>query len=117
MSGKVRSSQMGLGMGVSFTGMGPEDFEKLWRFAPPTADAKSPVKAPAIRSLPFRQRAASRNNEARVTARSYGSADSDSLDLSPTAEALDALVRLLLHKEIFTRSELSEELEKSKIVK
>ena len=117
MSGKVRSSQMGLGMGVSFTGMGPEDFEKLWRFAPPTADAKAPVKAPPIRSAPFRQSAASRNNEARVTARSYGSADSDHLDLSPTGEALDALVRLLLRKEIFTRGELAEELEKSKIVK
>src|SRR5271154_385584 len=117
MSGKVRSSQTGLGMGVSFTGMGPEDFEKLWRFAPPTADAKSPAKAPAIRPVPFRQSAASRNNEAKVTARSYGLADSDYLDLSPAGEALDALVRLLLRKEIFTRGELAEELEKSKIVK
>ncbi len=117
MSGKVRSSQMGLGMGVSFTGMGPEDFEKLWRFAPPTADAAAPVKAAPIRPVPFRQSPQQRESTSRSTVRSYGSNESDSLDLSPTGEALDALVRLLLHKEVFTRGELAEELEKSKIVK
>jgi len=117
MSGKVRSSQTRLGMGVAFTGMGPEDFEKLWRFAPPTADATTPAKAAPMRPMPLRQSAPSRSNATRVNARSYAAADSDSLDLSPTAEALDALVRLLLRKEVFTRCDLAEELEKSKIVK
>lgn len=102
MSGKVRSSQMGLGMGVSFTGMGPEDFEKLRRFVPPIADAPAPVKPAPIRPVPFRQSAPPRNNVAGATARSYGSTESDSLDLSPTGEALDAFVRLLLRKAIFT---------------
>jgi PilZ domain len=116
MSGKVRSSQMGLGMGVAFTGMGPEDFEKLWRFAPPTADAPA-AKGPPSRPATFRQSAPPRESASRVSARSYGATDSGSLDLSPTGEALEALVRLLLHKEVFTRGELAEELEKSKIVK
>jgi hypothetical protein len=117
MSGKVRSSQMGLGMGVSFTGMGPEDFEKLWRFAPPTSDAAVPAKAPPTRTAPFRHSAPLRESTTRPASRSYGATESESLDLSPTAEALDALVRLLLHKEIFTRGELAQELEKSKVVK
>lgn len=117
MSGKVRSSQMGLGMGVAFTGMGPEDFEKLWRFAPPTADASAPAKTPPSRPATFRQSAPPRESASRASARSYGATDSESLDLSPTGEALEALVRLLLHKEVFTRGELAEELEKSKIVK
>lgn len=117
MSGKVRSSQMGLGMGVSFTGMGPEDFEKLWRFAPPTPDAALTAKAPPMRATPFRQSAPLRESATRPGSRSYGTTESESLDLSPTAEALDALVRLLLHKEIFTRGELAQELEKSKVVK
>jgi hypothetical protein len=117
MSGKVRSSQVGLGMGVSFTGMGPEDFEKLWRFAPPTSDAAVPSKGPPTRPAPFRQNPPLRERAPQLSARSYGATESDSLDLSPTAEALDALVRLLLHKEIFTRGELAQELEKSKVVK
>jgi hypothetical protein len=117
MSGKVRSSQMGLGMGVSFTGMGPEDFEKLWRFAPPTSDPAVTAKTPPTRPAPFRQSAPLRESTTRLASRPYGAAESESLDLSPTAEALDALVRLLLHKEIFTRGELAQELEKSKVVK
>src|SRR5271156_3481948 len=64
MSGKVRSSQTGLGMGVAFTGMGPEDFEKLWRFAPPTADVPAAKAPPPSRpgtlrpNIPPRQNAA-----------------------------------------------------------
>ena len=44
-------------------------------------------------------------------------AESGSFDLSPTAEALDAVVRLLLSKGVFTQGELAEVLEKAKIVK
>ena len=39
----------------------------------------------------------------------------DPVDLTPTAEALEALVRLLLRKEIFTPDELAEELRNAKI--
>jgi hypothetical protein len=115
MTGKVRSSQEGLGIGVSFTGMGPEDFEKLWRFAPPSGDVGMPAKATPARSAPVRQSLPLPENARRANARSYAAAESGSLDLSPTADALDALVRLLLRKEIFTQGELAEELEKAKI--
>jgi hypothetical protein len=115
MTGKVRSSQEGLGMGVSFTGMGPEDFEKLWRFAPPTSDAPAQAKAPQARPAAFRQSAPPRNSAVKTSARSYAATESDALDLPPPAEALDALVRLLLRKGIFTRGERAEELEKAKI--
>ena len=117
MSGKVRSSQMGLGMGVSFTGMGPEDFEKLWRFAPPTADVPAHAKAPPMRSAPIRQIATPRSNAAGVAARSYAAVESDSSDSSLTAETLDALVRMLVNKGVFTQGELTEEIEKWKILK
>jgi PilZ domain-containing protein len=116
MSGKVRSSQMGLGMGVSFTGMGPEDFEKLWRFAPPTAEGVAPAKAPPTRPAPMRQSAPPRSSATGGSARSYTAVESD-LNESSTAEALDALVRLLLNKRVFTQSELTEELERAKIAR
>lgn len=118
LTGKVRSSQSGFGMGVSFTGMGPEDFEKLRKFAPPTADAPATVipPAPPSRSVPQRPTPSVRESRPHVSAGSYASADDSPLDLTPTAEALEALVRLLLRKEIFTPDELAEELEKSKII-
>ena len=115
LSGKVCSSQTGFGMGVAFTGMGAEDFEKLRKLAPPTAEGPVAVKA-ASQPAPQRQAAPPREAAPRVTARSYASAGDDALDLTPTAEALEALVRLLIRKEIFTVRELAEELEKSKIV-
>jgi hypothetical protein len=65
--------------------------------------------------VPFRQSAPPRNNAAKTSACSYAAAESDTLDLSPTAETLEALVRLLLRKGIFTQGELAEELEKAKI--
>jgi PilZ domain len=117
MSGKVRSSQVGLGMGVSFTGMGPEDFEKLWRFAPPTAEAPALAKTPPTRPAPMRQSAPPRNNAAGPAARSYTAVESASSESSSTVETVDALVRLLVNKRIFTQGELTEELEKWRILK
>jgi hypothetical protein len=119
LAGKVRSSQTGFGMGVSFTGMGPDDFEKLRRFAPPTADAPAAAYASSPPSRPLAQRPVVlpvRDSKPHGSARSYASDDDVPLDLTPTAEALEALVRLLLRKEIFTLGELAEELEKSKII-
>jgi hypothetical protein len=116
LTGKVRSSQSGFGMGVSFTAMGPEDFEKLRKFAPPTADAPAHPPAPPNRPAAQRPTAPVLESKPRVSAGSYASTDDSPLDLTPTAEALEALVRLLLRKEIFTQDELTEELEKLKIV-
>jgi len=115
ISAKVCSSQTGLGMGVAFTGMGPEDFEKLRRIAPPTAEAAPVAKAAPSQPVPQRAAVPPRAAEPRVTARSYASAGDDALDLSPTEDALAALVRLLIRKQIFTVGEMAEELEKLKI--
>jgi hypothetical protein len=118
LTGKVRSSQTGFGMGVSFTGMGPEDFEKLRKFAPPISDAAAAAHAPAPPNRPAGRRpsAATREGNSHSIAGSSASGDDSPLDLTPTAEALEALVRLLLRKGIVTQDELVEELEKRKII-
>lgn len=110
LSGKVRSSQTGLGMGVSFTGMGPDDFEKLRKFAPPTIEAGSSANQPPVVAAAPRLAAPRRN------AHPHGMHVS-ALESSTTAEVIDALVDLLLRKEIFTQGELAEELEKVRIVR
>jgi len=116
-SGKVRSSLMGFGMGVSFTGMGPEDFERLRQFAPPTANAPAAAKKQSIAVAPPRSNDSPREGAPPVNARSYAAMDTDSLDLPAPAESLEAIVDLLLRKEIFTRAELVEQLDRLKIVK
>jgi len=115
LSGRVCSSQMGFGMGVSFTQMGPEDFEILRRFAPPAADSEVPAKVSSIRPTRLLERTP-RQKPTGATAQAYTQTESDR-GLWSTAEALDALVRLLLQKEIFTQGELSEEYKRTKVVK
>ena len=117
LNGKVRSSQSGQGMGVAFTGMGPGDFERLRKFAPPASGESQSGYAQSAGS-PKNQANRSAAQPAAPAAysdsRSYGAADDEVLDLSSPAEALNALVQLLLRKNVFTRSELAEELEKMK---
>jgi hypothetical protein len=112
LSGKVCSSQLGFGMGVSFTEMGPEEFETLRGLAPPAADSEAPAKVSSIRPPRLIERTP-RQKTTGASARSYAEAESDR-DGSSTVEALDALVRLLLHKEIFTQGELAEEYHRTK---
>jgi hypothetical protein len=116
LNGKVRSSQAGQGMGVAFTGMSPDDFERLRKFAPPASgESRSgyaqSTAAPKILANPAAppQPLASTYSDSR----SYATANDDAIDLT-SPETLDALVRLLLRKGIFTRAELAEELEKLK---
>lgn len=116
LSGKVCSSQTGFGMGIAFTGMGPEDFEKLRKLAPPAAEEKPVAKTPQSQPAPQPQITAASESASHVRARSYASAGDDALDLTPTADALEALVRLLIRKEVFTLGELAEELEKFKVI-
>lgn len=97
LSGRVRSSQTNFGMGVSFTGMRPQDFEVLRKLAPPTLDAQ-PAQAEPPKEV-----------------RRYASPEFDSTDLSTSPEALAAAVRVMLRKGVITRAELMEELEKLKI--
>jgi hypothetical protein len=116
LAGKVRSSQTGFGMGISFMGMGAEDFEILRQFAPPTGNAPAQAADPPDRAAPPRPTAPVPEIEASPSTRSYATDDANPLDLTPTAEALEALVRLLMRKELFTQEELVEELEKSRII-
>ncbi|HUA02146.1 MAG TPA: PilZ domain-containing protein [Candidatus Aquilonibacter sp.] len=107
LSGRVRSSQMNCGMGISFTGMRPQDFEILRKLAPPTLEVAEGEKAtqPAPPPPP----------PSPAPARAYAAPEFDSVDLPTTPEALIAAVRILLRKGVLTRAELMEELEKLKV--
>ncbi|MGC2331706.1 MAG: PilZ domain-containing protein [Candidatus Acidiferrales bacterium] len=108
LSGRVRSSQVNFGMGVSFTGMRPQDFEVLRKLAPPTLSAPDPPKE--IASPPPAPAPPTPAKEAH----SYAEADFDSVDLPTNPEALVAAVRVLIRKGVLTRAEVMEELEKLK---
>lgn len=115
MSGKVRSSQTGMGMGIAFTGMRPADFEMLQRLAPVPAKAGAAQKShgnevPGPRSAAQTQNAAGSRPQARPLAPKMA----DASDFPATPEALQAIVRLLIRKGLLTRAELTEELEKLK---
>jgi hypothetical protein len=118
LSGGVCSSQMGLGMGVAFTAMSPDQFEKLRQFAPPSAThvktESHSVGTPAAASPRVPQ---PRIAAPQASSHSYSGSDFDSLDLPATAESLEAIVHLLLRKGLLTRAELLEELEKLKTSK
>ena len=109
LSGRVRSSQVNFGMGVSFTGMRPQDFEVLRKLAPPTVGAPEPPKE-AVPAAPAPvPRAPAKESH------SYPAPEFDSVDLPTTPEALAAAVRVLVRKGTLTRAEIMEELEKLKV--
>ena len=115
MSGKVRSSQTGLGMGIAFTKVRPEDFEKLQRLAPAPTNPMAGRRVLEIEAGV--QRDAARPAVARAPreqARATTPRTRDAGDVPPTAEAFQAVVRLLFRKGLLTRDELTEELEKLK---
>jgi hypothetical protein len=111
-TGKVRSSQTGFGMGISFTGLSPEDFEKLRKFASP---APGIPEAAALPSPPAPGRK-SRGNARPPVTRSQRE-PSPSHHQAATAEVFEAIVRVLFRKGIVTQAELSEELERLKEMK
>jgi hypothetical protein len=105
VSGKVRSSQTGFGMGIAFTSMSPEDFETLKKFAPPTLNIPQSIK---VTPLPPPQNAAS------------DSAAGQEFHLenrSIAPDVLEAVVRLLCRKGLVTPAEVSEEIERLKVQK
>lgn len=116
-SGKVRSSHMGLGMGVAFASMSPAHFEKLRQFslaasgAPEIATVVQPTAQPQPKAQAGSPRAqAGRGN--------HGSSPPASPRHAPTtAEALEAVIRVLLRKGLLARDELAEELDKLKTAK
>lgn len=98
--GKVRSSHPGMGMGISFTGMSPEDLQKLRQIAPPSpGQQEPPFVSPPPPALHGPEPAAKPTPKQATT----------------TAEALEAVVRVLFRKGILERSELEQEIERLKV--
>lgn len=111
-TGKVRSSQTGFGMGISFTGLNPEDFEKLRKFAPPAPGVPEAVTLPSTLPPASRSRGTASppyvHSQAGRAAPQYQAA---------IPEAFEAIIRILLRKGLVTQAELSEELDKLKAMK
>ncbi len=105
LSGNVRSSQAGFGMGVAFTGMSPKDFEELCCLAAPAAQPANQVPAAAPKQ-PGPQASSAKPVSAAVPG-------ADLVQLPATAEAFRAVVRLLLRKGLISRAELTEAIEKA----
>jgi hypothetical protein len=130
LSARVRASQTGCGMGVSFTAMSAENFELLRHLAPP---AMAPAGNGSVTGKASAQLgpAGTRPSVASTIASAYAASDiesdsrpesdsestSDSTAVPLTREALEAAVRVLFRKGLLTQAELSEELEKLKITK
>ncbi|HTS13169.1 MAG TPA: PilZ domain-containing protein [Candidatus Limnocylindrales bacterium] len=114
-SGKVRASQAGLGMGVAFACMGSSDFEKLRKLAPPATGSAAVLKPPATAAPqpPAQRQVASAETSHRLPP----AAQPPPNHLPTTAEALEAVVRVLLRKGLLARDELAAELDKMKAVK
>ncbi len=116
-SGKVRSSHMGLGMGVAFASMSPAQFEKLRQFS--LAAAGTPEIAAVGQSAARRQsKAQAELPRAQAARPNHGSSSPAPPKHAPTtAEALEAVIRVLLRKGLVARDELAEELDKLEIAK
>jgi hypothetical protein len=116
-SGRVRASQRGLGMGVAFASMSPAHFEKLRKFS--LAASGAPEIATAGQSAAQLQpKAHAGLPRAQAGRGNHGSSPPASPRHPPTpAEALEAVIRVLLRKGLLARDELTEELDKLKTAK
>jgi len=128
LSAKVCSSQDGFGMGVAFTGMTPDDFEQLRQFAPPTKEPGQQPKAKPSHAAPHIELPAepppapaahvppraAYSHQAPPSAPAEPNFELGALDVPDPAIALEAIVRLLLRKQILTRAEIFEELDRLK---
>ena len=99
--GKVVAAQTGMGMGIAFTAISPEDSEKLREIAP-TAEHHREWKHS---SPPTSAVATVSSNGARRSKRASQVAPS-------TQEVLEAILRILLRKGIVSEEEMAEEFEK-----
>jgi hypothetical protein len=105
--GTIRSSQPGFGMGVEFTKMSVLDFEKLQSLVPISLEAPAPTALP---SQPLIEQ--SGNGASLIGKISLAESNGDR---TTTAEALEAVMRLLSRKGLVTRTEIAEEIELLKI--
>jgi hypothetical protein len=100
--GKVVAAQTGMGMGIAFTAISPEDFEKLREIAPTTEQHRErehalPRPAAPVPTVP--------SNGAGASKRASQVAPS-------TQEVLESILRILLRKGIVSEEEMAEEFEK-----
>jgi hypothetical protein len=111
LPGSVRSSQPGFGMGIEFQGMSAVDYEKLRTIAPP---APAPPELARMRS----RSSQSVSHAAAQTMPQQGHQSSSLKETADhpttTAEALEAMARVLSRKGLLTRAELHEEIERLK---
>jgi hypothetical protein len=95
--GKVVAAQTGMGMGIAFTAISPEDFEKLREIALPAEHREREHSSPRLAAVP--------SNGARASKRTSQVAPS-------TQEVLESILRILLRKGIVSEEEMAEEFEK-----
>jgi hypothetical protein len=139
LAAKVCSAQAGFGMGLAFTGMSPEEFEILRQFAPPTKDSRKgarPVRyaapqagsaprnaTPSIPHIPkssvacaaeFAPSLATPSGTRLELYKGPAAKEFGPADLPDPAIAIEALVRLLIRKGVFSPAELQDELERLK---
>jgi PilZ domain-containing protein len=121
--GQVVTSQMGLGMGVVFTAVSPEDYEKLRKLAPPAEEERRhvvvPLRAPSRGVADAKRFALPAIASSPIPVAIPPPLPAESHPDSPTAlaQALDAVVRVLVRKGILTFEELSREFENIKASK
>jgi hypothetical protein len=118
--GRVVTTQMGLGMGISFTAVSPDDFEKLRNLAPPVTELRKPV-ASALRVVP-NVSAEAGYARAPWTAPPPPPARAPVATIpqpekSAVAESLEAIVRALIRKGLLSREDLDQELADLKSVR
>jgi hypothetical protein len=100
--GKVVAAQTGMGMGIAFTAISPEDFEKLREIVPSGESRRerehsSPRPASAVATVPCNGAGKSKR----------------ALQVAPsTQEVLESILRILLRKGIVSEEEMAEEFEK-----
>ena len=105
--GKVAIAQTGMGMGVAFTAISPEDFEKLREVAPP-------LTQPAERE---RLSSNQQSNPSPTPSNGRGASPRASQIAPTTQEVLEAILRILLRKGIVSEEEMAEEFEKLIVAK
>lgn len=108
INGRVRTSQMSFGMGVSFTGMSPEDLERLRKFAPAPVAGSSGSNgtqhaAADTRTAEAASRPANTPNASTSLVRHSDAA---------TAQTLEVVIRALIRKGVLSREDLVQEYEK-----
>lgn len=113
MNGRVRTSQTGMGMGVEFTGLTPGEFEKLRKIAPPDSGTPHQAKQPSRQRREIADPVMELQLEIEHGHRGPTSASAlTNAVQSSTADALEAILRVLSRRGVISRGEVAEELQK-----